>query len=95
MTNWIRNGLGKEGGVSTNAKRIFAAGFTTLVITLAGAGTAAADPGSSQGKGPAGCFGPPGQTIVAFERMIGPPGQVSPPGEQVSACAQQGTGTAS
>jgi hypothetical protein len=80
--------------VATHAKRIVAAGFTTLLITLAGAGTALADPGNSQGKGPAGCFGPPGQTIVAFERMIGPPGQVSPPGQQVSACAQQGGGGA-
>lgn len=76
------------------AKRIFAGGAAAMLLAVgaAGAGTAAADPGNGlmHGQGPAACFGPPGQLDVQFERQIGPPGQLWPPGEQVSSCAQAG-----
>ena len=73
------------------AKRIFAAAVTTLLLTVGAAGTALADPGNSQGNGPAGCFGPPGQTIVKFDKSL-PKALQFPPGQQISMCAQQGQG---
>jgi hypothetical protein len=72
------------------AKRIFASGAAAICLSLGTAGTAAADPGNSNG-GPAGCFGPPGQTIVRLDKML-PKDQQFPPGQEVSFCAQLGGG---
>lgn len=75
--------------MSPYAKRIFAAAITSVLLVLGGAGVATADPGGSHGKGPAGCFGPPGQTIVPFDKSL--PSELQfPPGQEVSFCAQLG-----
>lgn len=67
-------------------KRSIAAGATTLLVTLAAAGTAAADP--STAPGPGACFGPPGQSgLVDFAKAIG-----IPPGQIVSLCNLHGHG---
>lgn len=72
-----------------SAKRIFATGMTSILLTLGVAATAAADPGQG---GPEYCNGPPGQTFSQFARAGFPPPQVvgAPPGTAVSSCAQIG-----
>lgn len=77
-----------------NAKRIFASGIATICLVAGTAGTAAADPGASNGRGPVGCFGPPGQTIVKLDKSF-PKEFQFPPGQEVSFCAQIGGGGAS
>lgn len=72
--------------MGTHAKRMFAAGFTTILLTVGAAGSAAADP--STAPGPGGCLGPPGQSgLVAFAKEIG-----MPPGQIVSECNGHGHG---
>src|SRR5437868_14124385 len=57
-----RNGLRKEGGMGTYAKRTFAATATATLLALAAAGTASADPSTAPGPGGGSCLGQPGQS---------------------------------
>jgi hypothetical protein len=73
-------------------KRSIALGATTLLLTLAAAGPAGADP--STAPGPGACFGPPGQpspflgmSLVQFAKW-----QDMPPGQIVSFCNLHGHG---
>lgn len=77
--------------MTMDAKRIFASGVAAICLCLGAAGTAVADPGNSNGQGPAGCFGPPGQTIVKFDKSL-PKDLQFPPGQEISFCAQLGGG---
>lgn len=72
-----------------SAKRTFATGLASILMTLGVAATAAADPGQG---GPEFCPGPPGQTFSQFARAGFPPPTVvgAPPGTIVSFCAQLG-----
>ncbi len=77
-----------------NAKRIFAAAITTLLLTAAGA---TADPGggNGNGKGPGFCGGPPGQSgLVQDAKAPRPFGLDMPPGQVVSHCNGHGHGGA-
>ena len=76
--------------MAMDAKRMFASGVAAICLSLGTAGTAAANPGNSNG-GPAGCFGPPGQTIVPFDKSL-PKDVQFPPGQEVRFCAQLGSG---
>lgn len=69
-----------------HAKRMFAGAGTTVLLTLAAAGTAAADPTTA--PGPGACFGPPGQSgLVQFAKEFG-----VPPGQVISFCNTHGHG---
>lgn len=71
-----------------SAKRILAGAVTTVLLTVGAAGTAVADPGSSNGIGPGFCGGPPGQSgLVEFAKEMG-----VPPGQLVSHCNLDGHG---
>jgi hypothetical protein len=72
--------------VARYAKRIFAAGVTSILLTVAAAGTAAADPGNGRGQ----CLGvPPGQFVASYVTAFGGPPPF-PPGEEESACVHGG-----